>query len=67
MPPGWTPKDERQKHHVEASELAAGKPPDEARSIGFATVNKRRGEVEKAKDWLERQRQRRGVGTNQYP
>jgi len=42
MPPGWTPKDERQKLHVEASEKSLGRSTKKARQIGFATVNKER-------------------------
>jgi hypothetical protein len=42
MPPGWSKTNERQKHHVEASELAQGRSPKKARKIAFATVNKER-------------------------
>lgn len=42
MPKGWTPRDERQKIHVEASEKKAGKSPEEAKRIGFATINEKR-------------------------
>jgi len=42
MPAGWTPKDERQKKHIEASERAQGRSPAKAKQIGFATVNKER-------------------------
>ena len=36
----YSAKEHRQVEHIQASEEARGKSPDEAKSIGYATVNK---------------------------
>lgn len=39
----FTPKQDRQAAHIAASERARGVPAKEAKSIGYATENKRKG------------------------
>lgn len=43
MPGKHTPAEKRQAEHVADSERARGVPPDKAKSIGWATVNKEKG------------------------
>ena len=43
MPGKHTDKEKRQAAHVAASERGEGRPAKQARSIGWATVNKQKG------------------------
>ena len=43
----FTPKQDRQAMHIAASERARGMSPKEAKSIGYATVNKQKSRKKK--------------------
>lgn len=45
----FSAKEDRQAKHIADSERAAGKSPEEAKSIGYATVNKNKGRRKKGK------------------
>jgi len=45
----FTQKEDRQAKHIAASERASGKSAKKAKAIGYATINKQKGEKQRGK------------------